>query len=132
MNSNPYQKYEQNAINTTPPGELTLMLYNGCLKFIKQGKEALSSGQIEDKNISIQKAQRIIQELMITLDQSIPISKEFLAMYDFISNQLMIANTKNNIKALEVAEEFVKEFRDTWKEVIQINRQQSHRNVGQA
>lgn len=32
---NPYTAYQQNSVNTATPGELTLMLYNGCLKFIR-------------------------------------------------------------------------------------------------
>lgn len=53
--NNPYAKYQNNSVNTSTPGELTLMLYNGCLKFIEQAKRELQDGNMEGKNISIKK-----------------------------------------------------------------------------
>ncbi|MFS8652347.1 MAG: flagellar export chaperone FliS, partial [Caldibacillus sp.] len=66
--ANPYQAYRRNAVNTATPGELTLMLYDGCLKFIRLAKEAINNNDIQAKNTNIQKAQNIITELMVTLD----------------------------------------------------------------
>ncbi len=59
--------YKQNAMKTASPGELTLMLYNGCLKFIHQASRAMENHDIEMRNQAIGKAQKIIQELMVTL-----------------------------------------------------------------
>ena len=73
--NNPYAKYQNSAVNTSTPGELTLMLYNGCLKFIAQAKKAVEVNNIEEKNKAVQKAQAIISELMLTLDKSYPVSK---------------------------------------------------------
>ncbi len=49
-----------------------------------------------------------------------------LKLYDFILSRLTEANVKNDQSALDEAEEFVRGFRDTWKEVIQLDRQQRH------
>ena len=132
MKANPYKAYEQTSVTTATPGELTLMLYNGCLKFIHQGKTAIAEKNIEGKNTNLQKAQKIIQELMVTLNMDVPISKELLPLYDYINRRLIEANIQSNIEILDEVEELVTGFRDTWKEVIQITRQQSHRKVGQA
>src|SRR5690625_7904046 len=72
----------------------------------------------ESKNINIQKAQNIIQKLMITLNQELEISKQILPIYEFIIFQLREANIKNDISHLETALEFVIEFRDTWKDLM--------------
>lgn len=119
---NPYAAYEQNAVTTASPGELTLMLYNGCLKFLNQAKSAIEENNYELKNKNIQKAQNIISELMVTLNMDIPVAKHMMQMYDYINSRLIEANIKNSLEILEEVESFVTEFRDTWKEVIQINR----------
>jgi len=119
---NPYAAYEQNAVMTASPGELTLMLYNGCIKFLNQAKSAMEEKNYEMKNKYIQKAQSIISELMVTLNMDIPVAKHMMQMYDYMNRRLIEANIKNSIEILEEVESFVIEFRDTWKEVIQINR----------
>ncbi|MED3650569.1 MULTISPECIES: flagellar export chaperone FliS [Heyndrickxia] len=124
--SNPYQTYQKNSVTTASPGELTLMLYNGCLKFTNLAKVAIKQKNIEEKNKYILKAQNIIQELMVTLNMDLEVSKNMMSLYDYIHYQLIQANIKNDIAALEEVEEFVTEFRDTWKQVIQLNRQQQY------
>lgn len=114
----PYQAYQNNAVNTASGGELTLMLYNGCIRFIKQAKKDLNDENFEEKNKNIQKAQDIIQELMLTLDPENDLSKQLMPLYDYINHQLREANIKNEEHYLEEALTYVTEFRDTWKEVI--------------
>lgn len=128
--ANPYQAYRQNAVNTATPGELTLMLYDGCLKFIRLAKEAINNNDIQAKNTNIQKAQNIITELMVTLDMKYEISKQMMPLYDFVRRKLIEANVKNSLQSLEEAETIVKEFRETWKEVIKITRQNQHGKGG--
>lgn len=127
--NNPYAAYQNNSVNTSTPGELTLMLYNGCLKFIAQAKKALDEGQIEEKNKSVQKAQAIVTELMLTLDTSVPISENMMVLYEFVNNRLLEGNIKNDSQFFDEATDIITEFRDTWKQVIQINRQKQYANV---
>ncbi|WML46903.1 flagellar export chaperone FliS [Neobacillus sp. PS3-34] len=129
---NPYQSYQQNSVNTASPGELTLMLYNGCLKFIHMAKAGMVEKNIEVKNTNIQKAQKIIQELMVTLNMDLEVSKNMMALYDYINRRLIEANIKNDSAILDEVEGYVTEFRDTWKQVIQLNRQKQFAQGGQA
>ncbi|MGB3259864.1 flagellar export chaperone FliS [Paenisporosarcina sp.] len=115
---NPYQAYQQNSVMTASPQELTLMLYNGCLKFIKLGKKAMAASQIEDKNTNLIKAQAIIQELRYTLDPSIELSASLADLYDYMYNQLVESNMKNDMAVLEEVEGYVVELRDTWKQAM--------------
>ena len=116
--------YKQNSVTTASPGELTLMLYNGCLKFLTKAKKSIEDKNIEERNYNIQRAQAIIYELMSTLNMDIEISKEMLPLYDYMTRRLTDANVKNDIAIIEEVEGLVTEFRDTWKEVIKITRQQ--------
>ena len=130
--NNPYQSYQTNAMQTASPGELTLMLYNGCLKFIAQAKKAIDDKDIEARNTNLLKAQKIIQELMVTLNMEYEVAKSMMTMYDYIYRRLVEANIKSDMSILEEVEGYVKEFRDTWKQVIQINRQRQYAQGGQA
>lgn len=121
-----HQAYKNNSVNTASPGELTLMLYNGCLKFIKQAKKHMEAENIELKNTNIQKARKIISEFMLTLDPKAEITKEMMPMYDYINHRLMEANIQNDVLALDEAYGLVEEFRDTWKVVLKETRQQQY------
>lgn len=121
-----YQAYQNNAVNTASGGELTLMLYNGCMKFIKQAMKDVDNKNYESKNTNIQKAQNIIQELIVTLDPKYEISKQILPLYEFMLFQLREANTKNSKEKLQDVLDLVTEFRDTWKQVILANRKKKY------
>ncbi|HLS06700.1 MAG TPA: flagellar export chaperone FliS [Bacillota bacterium] len=119
-----YQAYQENAVNTASGGELTLMLYNGCIKFIKQAEKSIQQKNFAKKNEQLQKAQKIIQELMVTLDQEIEISKQLFPLYEYIYYLLTQVNIHNDLEKLNEALEYVAELRDTWVEVIKKTRQQ--------
>lgn len=116
---NPYQKYQQTSVNTASPAELSLMLYNGCLKFMSQAKQAIEQKNIEKKNEYIQRAQMIIQEFMVTLNRDVAMSEDLMRLYDFIFRKLVDANTHSDLTALKEAEDMVLDLRNTWKEMMQ-------------
>ncbi|KSU59835.1 flagellar protein FliS [[Bacillus] enclensis] len=128
--NNPYAAYQNNSVSTASPGELTLMLYNGSLKFIHIAKKAIEEKNIELKNTNIQKAQAIVSELMVTLNTNLEISQNLMSLYDYINRRLTDANVKNDCAILEEVEGLITEFRDTWKQVIQLNRQKQHAGQG--
>lgn len=119
-----YNAYKQNSVTTASPGELTLMLYNGCLKFLNKAKTAINEKNVQEKNTNLQKSQAIIAELMSTLNMDIEISKQMLPLYEYMNHRLVEANIQSDVEIIEEVEGLVTEFRDTWKEVIRINRQQ--------
>ncbi|MFI8575831.1 flagellar export chaperone FliS [Rossellomorea aquimaris] len=128
--NNPYATYQNNSVNTASPGELTLMLYNGSLKFIHIAKKAIEEKNIELKNTNIQKTQAIVNELMVTLNTDLEVSQNLMSLYDYINRRLTEANIKNDLAILEEVEGLITDFRDTWKQVIQLNRQKQHAGQG--
>ncbi|WP_404330229.1 flagellar export chaperone FliS [Mesobacillus maritimus] len=118
--NNPYQTYQQNSVMAASPQELTLMLYNGCLKFIRLAKKAMVEKKFEEKNTHIIKAQKIVQELQITLNPDIELSKSIGQLYEYMYNRLIEANLKNDLETLVEVEGFVVEFRDTWKQAMEL------------
>ncbi|MET3727026.1 flagellar protein FliS [Fictibacillus halophilus] len=128
LNAN--KAYQNNSVQTASPGELTLMLYNGCLKFIGLARTGIELKNTEQKNTNLLKAQKIIQELMVTLNMELEVSKSLMTMYDYIHRRLIEANIQNDVKILDEVEDYVLDFRNTWKEVIQINRRMQHGETG--
>ncbi len=115
---NPYQQYKQNSVLTAPPGELTLMLYNGALKFCSQAEEAIEKEDTQLSHMYLIKVQDIISELTITLDNKYPIAQEMSRLYDYINQLLVEANIKKDLKKLQEAKDLIREFRDTWQELL--------------
>ncbi|MCC5909266.1 MAG: flagellar export chaperone FliS [Clostridiaceae bacterium] len=117
---NPYNQYKENNIKTASPENLTLMLYNGALKFINQGKLFIDEKNVSKSNDAIQKAQAIIQELNITLDMQYEISKNLRSLYTYILDKLVEANISKDKAILDEAGVMVTELRDTWKEAMKL------------
>lgn len=118
---NAAQMYQQNSVNTASPAKLTLMLYEGAVKFCNIALDAIDEGNIEKANINIKKAEKIIVELRVTLDMKYPVAQEFDTVYDYIYRRLVEANMNKDKAVLEEALKHIKTMRDTWKEVMRLN-----------
>jgi flagellar protein FliS len=112
--------YKDNRILTANPSELTLMLYEGAIKFCNIAIMSIEKNDIEKANINIIKAQRIITELRATLDFKYPIANQFELVYDYIYRRLIDANIKKNNEILEEALGYIREMRDTWRDVMKL------------
>lgn len=122
--NNPYSQYKQNSINTSTPEELTLMLYNGAIKFAKLAKIGMEQSNIQETNTNLIKSQNIISELNMTLKMEYEVSKELRSLYTFIREQLVDANIKKDPKILDDIIPIIEGMRDTWKEAMEIVKQQ--------
>lgn len=116
--------YQQNAINTASPARLTLMLYEGAIRFCNIARDAMAEEDYksyEKININVKKAQNIIVELRSTLDMKYPVAKEFDNVYDYVYRRLYEANMQKDLEAMDEVIKHLKTMRDTWKEVMKIN-----------
>jgi flagellar protein FliS len=118
MNYQALNQYKQNTVLTATPEELTLMLYDGAIKFMNIGKYSIENKDYERTHTSLMRAQDIITELNYSLDMKYEISKELRGLYDFVMSKLVDANIKKDIKAIDEALVIVNDMRDTWKEVV--------------
>ena len=122
--NNAASAYKNNSIKTASPAELTLMLYEGAIKFCNKALIALEKNDFNKANENIIKAQRIIVEFRATLNPKYPVSKDFDLVYDYIYRRLIDANIKKDKDILDEALQYIREMRDTWKEVMRINKEQ--------
>ncbi len=118
MLNNPYAKYTNNRINTASPGELTLMLYEGAIKFCNIAILGIEEGSIEKAHNNIRKAEAIIRELNITLNHKYPVAKDFERVYNYLIRRLHDANIRKDKAILEEVNTHLRSMRDTWKEVM--------------
>lgn len=118
MANNAAKAYGNNKINTASQAELTLMLYEGAVKFCNRAKDALEEKDYETVNINIQKCRNIIVELLSTLNHKYPVAKDFETLYNYIFALLTEANMKKDMEMLDKALAELRDIRDIWKEIM--------------
>lgn len=123
------RQYQESSVYTAGPEELTLMLYNGLIKFLMQARSAIEQKNIEEANKFLIKSQAIIDEFSCTLNLDYEISGNLLAIYDFMSWSLAQENIKKDNTNLESVLKLARELRDTWAEAMKIARQQNNKPV---
>lgn len=116
-------QYKQNTVLTATPEELTLMLYEGAIKFMNIAKYSIDNKDIERTHSSLVRAQDIILELNYSLDMNYEISKEFRSLYEFVISKLIDANIQKDLVSIEEALMIINEMKDAWKEVMKQIRQ---------
>ena len=119
--ANAAKLYQQNSINTASPAKLTLMLYDGAIKFCNIGLEGIEEKNIQKAHDNIMKAEKIIMQLRSSLDMKYPVAEDFDRVYDCVYRRLVEANMKKEAEVLKEATEHIKTMRDTWKEVMRLN-----------
>lgn len=120
---NAYAQYNNSKVLTASPAELTLMLYDGAIKFCNIAEVAIEQKDIEKAHNNIMKVQRIIDYLRQTLDMKYEVAQDFERMYEYISRRLVEANMKKDIEILREANTHLRAIRDNWKEVMRINKE---------
>lgn len=123
---NAYAQYNNNKILTASPAELTLMLYEGAIKFCNISISAIEDSDIPKAHANIVKVQKIIDYLRQTLDMKYAVAKDFDNIYSYLSQRLVEANIKKDKGILEEVNMHLHSVRDTWKEVMRINREKGN------
>ena len=118
---NVYAQYNNSKVMTASPAELTLMLYEGAIKFCNIAEAAVEEKNIEKAHNNIRKVQNIIGYLQSTLDMQYPVAQDFVNIYDYLAGRLVQANVKKDKEILKEINMHLHSVRDTWKEVMRIN-----------
>lgn len=113
-------QYQQQRIQTSSPGELTLMLYNGLVKFLKLAMIELEKGNISGVNDNLQRSQDIIREFQSTLKMEYPVAQDIARMYDYMVRRLVEANLQKDRAIIEEVIGYAEEFRDTWAQALKL------------
>lgn len=116
-----YEQYNRSRIMTASPAELTLMLYDGAIKFCNIALMAIEKNDMERAHNYIIKVERIVDEFRTTLDPKYEVSKDFDRVYEYIAGRLLEANIKKDPEILTEVNTHLRSMRDTWKKVMEAN-----------
>lgn len=120
---NAYSQYNNSKVLTASPAELVLMLYEGAIKFCNIAIMAIEEKNISKAHTNIIKVEKIIDHFRVTLDMSYPVSQDFDRVYEYLAKRLIEANLKKDKEILEEVCGHIRSMRDTWKEVMRLNRE---------
>jgi flagellar protein FliS len=120
MNNKAFKVYQQTNVTTAKPDKILLMLYEGCIKFIRIAKLKLQEKKISEKGKNISKALAIVSELINTLDHEVggQLARDLESLYMFMMDKLIEANLHNKIEDLEIVEKLLTTLYEAWTDVV--------------
>lgn len=112
--------YQENAIGTQPKGKLVVTLYEGAIKFLKQAIPAMEAEDIPAKNLLLQKAQAIIDELdgSLNMEAGGELAGNLRRLYDFLRRHLILANIRNDVQRVNEAISILEDLNSGWKAIV--------------
>ena len=113
------QQYNRSRILTASPAELTLLLYDGAIKFCNLAIVAIEKKDIPAAHTNIVKVEKIVEEFRSTLNRDYPVAEDFDRVYCYLLRRLQDANVKKDIEIINEILEHLRSMRDTWKQVMQ-------------
>ncbi|MBI3557338.1 MAG: flagellar export chaperone FliS [Deltaproteobacteria bacterium] len=109
-------KYKTTSVTTASRGQVLLMLYEGAMKFCRIAIEATKRKDLAEKGKNILKIQDIINELVVTLNHDVggDLSRELERLYNYMIEQITVANVKNDPKPLETVLKLLETLHEGW------------------
>jgi flagellar secretion chaperone FliS len=116
MNPQGAQNYLRTRVFTATPEQLQMMLYDGAIRFSEQARPALEKKNWETSYTMISRAQKIITELISSLEHDIhpELCGKLASLYNYVYRKLVEASTAHTIEALDEAIRILKYQRETW------------------
>lgn len=118
VKQNGYAQYQNSRIMTASPAELTLMLYEGAIKFGNIAIVAMENKNPAKAHENIVKVEKIIQNFRDTLDKKYPIWEDFERVYVYLLRRCHEANIAKDPVIMEEVVKHIRSMRDNWKEVM--------------
>ena len=114
-------QYATVHISTVDRGKLLVMLYDGCIKFLKHAKIGLETRDIPKFARFLSKSQAIISELMLTLDfeKGGDIARDLDRLYDFMLFYLTEANLEKSPEKIQKVIDLVEIIAGAYREIIE-------------
>lgn len=124
-------QYLDNTVNSASPEQLMLMLYDGAIRFISLGIQAIENDLIDKRTYYINKTSAIISEFAATLDHSMDpkLAEDLDALYGYMLRRMMEANLKNAAEPLLEVKKMLTDLRATWAQAIEINKSETRESV---
>ena len=110
-------EYLRSAVMTATPEQLQMMLYDGAIRFARQGREALAQRDYETSCEKLIRAQQVVAAMESGLrpDVNPELCAQMASLYGFVYNRLVDANLKHDVTAVDEALRILDHQRETWK-----------------
>jgi flagellar protein FliS len=119
MQQQAYQQYQRVQTQTASPGQLLLLLYEGCIRFIGRGRLALESNDVDAARVNLLRAQDIIAELMGSLNfEAGEMATNLLRLYEYMHRRLVIANIQRDAEAAAEVDSLLRLLLPAWEEAV--------------
>lgn len=118
LKQNGYAQYQNSKIMTASPAELTLMLYEGGIKFGNIAILAMENKDPAKAHENVVKVEKIIQNFRDTLDKRYPIWEDFEKVYVYLLRRCHEANIAKDPEIMQEVVKHLRSMRDNWKEVM--------------
>lgn len=114
-------QYRTSQVNTASPAQVIVQFYDGALKFIRRGREALVNKDIPGKGVALSRAHAVVSELRLNLDmeRAPELCAELDRLYLFVLECITDANIKCEPKILDGAIKVLEQLRSAWSEVAE-------------
>jgi flagellar protein FliS len=118
---NAAQKYKQTSVQSASKEKLLLLLYEGCIRYMKTALAAIDKKDIAGRGMNIGYAFDIVNELNNTLNHEVggDIAKNLEQLYMFVSDQLTKTNATGDKKPLEDALKIMETLYAGWVEAVE-------------
>jgi len=115
--------YQENLVFTASREELILMLYDGALRFIRRGLNALEENNEGNMHYNLLRAQKIIHYLNMSLDmkKGQEIAQNLARLYDFINRRISESQRDKNADYAKEAMDIIQTLRQAWYEAFMNN-----------
>lgn len=109
-------EYLRNAVMTASQEQLQLMLYDGAIRFTRQGIRGVETQQYDMAYEGYSRAQAIVLEMQNSLNYEVDeqLCKRMAGLYNFIYRRLVDASTRRDLTAAQDALRILEFQRETW------------------
>ena len=113
------KKYRELEIKTSSSQGLILLLYNGVIRFLNEAKAKIEEKNWEEANKFLIKGQKVISELMVSLNLKIgDFTKDWYSLYAYMHQRLIEANLKKEVEPIEEVLELIIPLRNSWIQIM--------------
>lgn len=127
MLRNPYQQYRATRVETAGSVDLVVMLYQGAVKFIRVGLQALDQQDVKEAHACFVRAQDIVVELLGSLNREAggDIAQQLAGLYDYCYRLLILANVKKDPAPAHEVIGILRDLGTAWQQIAVQQRQQA-------
>ena len=125
--TDPYQAYAEATVVGSNPVRLVVALYEGAVDAVREARQCLRSGDIMLRSRNINKAVKILTELLVSIDQERggEIGGQLKSLYAYMQSRILAAHCEQSEAPLKEVEGLLTTLLEAWQRVADTNEAES-------